>query len=95
MSLGVFLCFFYRICIWCLCVGSCGWLAFAGIILLLSFTMALHCFLLSLFMCSGRLPGVADGLLSAHSLTLDFVRASFSTVLSICSAILVSSSFLG
>ena len=53
------------------------WLAFAGIILLLSFTMALHCFLLSLFMCSGRLPAVVSALLSAHSLTLDFARASF------------------
>ena len=69
------------------------WLAFAGIILLLGFTMALHCFLLSLFMCSGRLPGVASALLSAHSLTLDFARALFSTVLFICSAILVSRSF--
>ena len=71
------------------------WLNFAGIILLLSFTMALHCFLLSLFMCSGRFPGVAVALLSAHSLTLDFTTASFSTVLFICSAMLVSSSFLG
>ena len=57
------------------------WLAFAGIILLLSFTIALHCFLLSLFMWSGRLPAVVSALLSAHSLTLDFDRASISTVL--------------
>ena len=69
------------------------WLAFAGIILLLSFTIALHCFLLSLFMWSGRLPPVVSALLSAHSLTLDFDRASISTVLFICSAILVPSSF--
>ena len=70
------------------------WLGFSGAILLQCYTMALHCFLLSLFMCSGRFPGVAVALLSARSLTLDFTRASISTVHFICSAILISSSFL-
>ena len=92
MSLGFFL-FFTESAYGVVSLCWFLWLAFAGIILLLSFTMALHCFLLSLFMCSGRLPAVVSALLSAHSLTLNFARASFSTVLLICSAILVSSSF--